>query len=105
MNEATFSWLLRGWLALAGVVFVALFLSARAPGGPTVPAACYPGPGGSIMDAKERWLLAIALLLADAVAVFVPLVAIAAAYVVIARPDWFPDWVEKLYESDGERQC
>ena len=51
------------------------------------------------MDAKERWLLAIALLLADAVAIFVPLVAIAAGYVVIARPAVFRVWVEKLYEN------
>ena len=53
------------------------------------------------MDAKERWLLALAVVLADVVAVFIPLVAIAAAYVVIARPPWFRVWVEKLY--DGER--
>lgn len=51
------------------------------------------------MNAQERWLLAIALVLADVVAVFVPLTAVAAAYVVIARPAWFRAWIRRLYEA------
>ena len=49
------------------------------------------------MDAQERWLLAVALVVIDAVAIVVPLVALFAAYVLIARPPWFRAWVEKLY--------
>ncbi len=51
------------------------------------------------MDAQQRWLLAISLVLVDVVAVVVPLVALFAAHVFITRPPWFRDWVEKLYEN------
>ncbi len=49
------------------------------------------------MDAQQRWLLAILLVLIDLVAVVVPLTAIGAAYVLIARPPWFRRWVAELY--------
>ncbi len=49
------------------------------------------------MDAQQRWLLAITLVLVDFVAVVVPLVALLAAYVLVTRPPWFRDWVENLY--------
>lgn len=51
------------------------------------------------MDVQQRWLLAITLVVADVVAVVVPLVAILAAHVLIARPPWFREWVEKLYQQ------
>ena len=51
------------------------------------------------MDIRERWLLAVALVVIDAVAIVVPLVALFAAYVLIVRPPWFRAWVEKLYAS------
>ena len=50
------------------------------------------------MDSSQRWLLASALVVADLVAVFVPLAAILAAYVLIERPPWFREWVEKIYQ-------
>lgn len=55
------------------------------------------------MQPSDRWLLAIALVLIDLLIFFVPLTGIAAAWVVIARPPWFRDWVERLYarERDG----
>ncbi len=51
------------------------------------------------MDVQQRWLLAITLVLADVVAVFIPLTAITAAYVLITRPPWFREWVAKIYQS------
>ena len=51
------------------------------------------------MDAQDRWLLALALVVGDALAIVVPLVAIFAAYVLIVRPPWFRDWIEKLYRA------
>ncbi len=51
------------------------------------------------MNAQQRWLYAIALVLVDVVAVFVPLAAILAAYVLVTRPPWFRDWVEELYRQ------
>lgn len=51
------------------------------------------------MDVQQRWLFAIGIVLADVVAVLVPLVALFAAHIVITRPPWFREWVEKLYES------
>ena len=45
----------------------------------------------------ERWLLALAIILLDWVLFVVPLTGLAAAYVLIARPSWFRDWVGRLY--------
>ena len=51
------------------------------------------------MDTQQRWLLAITLVLVDIVAVVVPLTALLAAYVLIERPPWFRQWVDRLYEK------
>jgi len=51
----------------------------------------------STPDAASRLLLALLLLIADAVAFVVPLTALVAAYVIVARPAWFRDWVDQLY--------
>ncbi len=51
------------------------------------------------MDVQQRWLLAITLILVDTVAVVVPLTAILAAYVLVTRPPWFREWIEKLYRQ------
>ncbi len=49
------------------------------------------------MTSQERWLLAVVLVLVDVVAVVVPLTALAAAWVVVARPPWFRAWIDRLY--------
>ena len=54
------------------------------------------------MNAQERWLLAILVVLADAVAIVVPLTALAAAYVIVVRPPWFREWVAKLYADSPD---
>jgi hypothetical protein len=41
--------------------------------------------------------LAVLILAVDIVAFAVPLTAVAAAYVIVARPPGFLDWVRRLY--------
>ena len=49
------------------------------------------------MTASERVLLAVVLVVADLVLFAVPLTALGAAWVILARPPWFRDWVTRLY--------
>lgn len=51
------------------------------------------------MTSTERVLLAVAVVAVDLVAFAVPLVALLAAWVLIARPSWFRDFVAQLYAS------
>lgn len=51
------------------------------------------------MQLSERWLIALALVLVDLFIFVVPLTGLAAAYILIVRPDWFRRWVEELYGS------
>jgi hypothetical protein len=53
------------------------------------------------MSPRFRYLLAVLIVAADAVAIVVPLAAVFAAYVVVARPPWFLRWVLRLYEDRG----
>jgi hypothetical protein len=50
------------------------------------------------MSTTERVVLAVALVLLDLVAFALPLTALAAAYVIVARPPAFLEWVRRLYE-------
>jgi hypothetical protein len=45
----------------------------------------------------DRVLIAVTVLVVDLVTVAVPLTALVAAYVVVARPPWFLRLVESLY--------
>ena len=49
------------------------------------------------MSTAERVALAVLILAVDTVAFAVPLTAVAAAYVIVARPPGFLDWVRRLY--------
>ena len=51
------------------------------------------------MTPADRWLLAVTLVVVDLVVVVVPLTGLCAAYVILVRPRWFQEWVEKLYAS------
>ena len=46
----------------------------------------------------ERLTLALAVVLIDAALFVVPVAGIVVAYVIVARPPWFRDWVTALYE-------
>ena len=52
------------------------------------------------MRREERWLLAVAVVVVDLVIVIVPLAALLAAFVLIARPPWFRAWLEELYRGE-----
>lgn len=44
-----------------------------------------------------RILLASVILITDSLFFIAPLFAIFLAYVIIARPAWFKDWIDRLY--------
>jgi hypothetical protein len=52
------------------------------------------------MTMNQRLLLAVAIILVDIVAFALPLTGFFAAYVLLARPPWFRDWVDELYRPD-----
>jgi hypothetical protein len=51
------------------------------------------------MRLTERLIWALLIVVVDAVAFAVPLAALVIAYVVVARPAWFREWVERLYRE------
>ena len=50
------------------------------------------------MKLLERFLLAAFIVVGDFLVFVIPICAIFFAYVILARPPWFKDWVYKLYE-------
>ena len=52
------------------------------------------------MKLTERILWATTIVLADLLIFVVPLTAVVAAYVLIARPVWFSDFIKKLYQAE-----
>ncbi len=53
------------------------------------------------MRLAERLVWAVIIVIVDAAAFVVPLAALLLAYVVLARPPWFRNWVEQLYRADA----
>jgi len=51
------------------------------------------------MTFAERIGLALLIVIFDLVVFFLPLAAILMAYVLLFRPLWFPDWVERVYRN------
>ena len=51
------------------------------------------------MHLTERLIWALLIVIVDAAAFAVPLAALLIAYVLLARPLWFRDWVERLYHE------
>ena len=51
------------------------------------------------MRLADRLVWALLIVLVDTAAFAVPLVALLLAYVLLARPRWFRDWVEQLYRD------
>lgn len=49
------------------------------------------------MRLADRLVWALLLVIVDTAAFAVPLAALLLAYVLLARPRWFRDWVEQLY--------
>lgn len=51
------------------------------------------------MKQNERILWAVAIVLVDIGLVALPVTAFVAAYIILARPVWFQEWVNKLYQD------
>ncbi|MGE5152423.1 MAG: hypothetical protein ACM3ST_00265 [Bdellovibrio bacteriovorus] len=51
------------------------------------------------MRLTERLVWALLIVIVDTVAFALPLAALLLAYVVIARPPWFRDWIEAVYRE------
>jgi hypothetical protein len=52
-----------------------------------------------VMRLAHRLVLALLIVVVDTAAFAVPLAALLLAYVLLARPAWFRDWVERLYRG------
>lgn len=51
------------------------------------------------MKQNERIVWAFVILAADMLVFLIPVTAVFAAYVLIARPPWFRDWIRQVYEG------
>lgn len=51
------------------------------------------------MRLAERLVWALLIVIVDAAAFALPLAALVLAYVLLARPRWFRDWVEQIYRE------
>lgn len=50
------------------------------------------------MTQADRIMLVVVVVLVDILFFALPVTAFFAAYVILARPIWFREWVERLYE-------
>lgn len=51
------------------------------------------------MRLSHRLLLALLIVVIDTAAFALPLASLLLAYILLARPAWFLDWVERLYRE------
>ena len=51
------------------------------------------------MTDTERIAIAVGLVLVDLLFFALPLTGLVAAYVILARPPWFREWVDRIYGS------
>ena len=51
------------------------------------------------MKTGDRIAWATAVVVLDLVLIVIPIAAVFAAYVILARPPWFRDWVRELYRD------
>lgn len=51
----------------------------------------------------DRLTLALLLVLGDTLVLVIPLAALLIAYVLLARPAWFRDWVDRVYRDVPRR--
>jgi hypothetical protein len=52
-----------------------------------------------VMRLSHRLVLALLIVLVDTAAFLIPLTAVLVAYILLARPAWFRDWVDRLYRG------
>jgi hypothetical protein len=53
-----------------------------------------------VMRLAHRLVLALLIVVFDTAAFAVPLASVLLAYILLARPAWFRDWVDRLYRGD-----
>ncbi len=53
-----------------------------------------------MMTTGERVFIAAAVVLVDLVLFALPLTGLLAAYLILARPPWFRQWVDRLYAGN-----
>jgi hypothetical protein len=53
------------------------------------------------MRPADRWLLAVVLVLVDLLVFALPLTGLLAAWIILARPPRFREWVDRLYQEDA----
>jgi hypothetical protein len=51
------------------------------------------------MSQQDIWLIAIAIIAVDLLVFVVPVVPLVAVYILLARPRWFKQFVDDLYEK------
>jgi hypothetical protein len=51
------------------------------------------------MTTTERIALAVLIVVLDVAVFVIPVTGLLAAWVLLARPPWFREWVGRLYES------
>ena len=52
------------------------------------------------MSASERIVLAVVIVVLDVAVFVVPITGLLAAWVLLARPPWFRQWVDRLYAGE-----
>ncbi len=52
-----------------------------------------------VMRLSHRLVLALLIVLLDTAVFLIPLAAVLIAYILLARPPWFRDWVDRLYRG------
>ena len=51
------------------------------------------------MTQQERILWAAGIVIVDLLTIGIPLAAFVAAYVILTKPAWFREWINKVYEA------
>ncbi len=54
------------------------------------------------MTTTERIALAVLIVVLDVAVFVIPVTGLVAAWVLLARPPWFREWVDRLYESGSQ---
>jgi len=52
------------------------------------------------MKLDQRIFIAAVIIVIEMMTVFIPVIAIYAAYLLVARPPWFKVWIEGVYRID-----
>ncbi len=54
-----------------------------------------------IISDRQIWLIAAGLIAVDLLVFMIPIVPVLAAYVLVARPAWFKEFIDDVYDRTG----